>query len=62
MTENEIGQSVIAAIGLLVNEEEITLCWFFKTFKKKIPNFDQNSGICNGQRHERKKCNKASIF
>jgi len=34
MTEDGNGQSEIAAIGLLVNEEEQTLRWFFETFKK----------------------------
>ncbi|XP_003245327.1 uncharacterized protein LOC100571585 isoform X2 [Acyrthosiphon pisum] len=37
MTEDGNGQSEIAAIGLLVNEEEVTLRWFFETFKKKNP-------------------------
>ncbi|CAH1738143.1 unnamed protein product [Aphis gossypii] len=37
MTEDGNGQSEIAAIGLLVNEEEITLRWFFETFKKYNP-------------------------
>lgn len=32
MTEDGNGQSEIAAIDLLVNEEEITLHWFFETF------------------------------
>lgn len=29
--------SEIAAIALLVNEEEISLHWFFETFKKNNP-------------------------
>jgi len=37
MTEDGNGQSEVAAIGLLVNEEEITLRWFFETFKKNNP-------------------------
>ncbi|KAL5239021.1 hypothetical protein ACI65C_006431 [Semiaphis heraclei] len=37
MTEDGNGQSEIAAIGLLVNEEEITLRWFFETLKKYNP-------------------------
>ncbi|CAI6358456.1 unnamed protein product [Macrosiphum euphorbiae] len=37
MTEDGNGQSEIAAIGLLVNEEESTLRWFFETFKKNNP-------------------------
>jgi len=37
MIEDGNGQSEIAAIGLLVNEEEITLRWFFETFKKTNP-------------------------
>lgn len=37
MTEDGNGQSEIAAIGLLVNEEELTLRWFFEIFKKNNP-------------------------
>ncbi|KAF0704891.1 zinc finger SWIM domain-containing protein 3-like, partial [Aphis craccivora] len=37
MIEDSNGQSEIAAIGLLVNEEEVTLRWFFETFKKNNP-------------------------
>jgi len=37
MIEDGNGQSEIAAIGLLVNEEEVTLRWFFETFKKNNP-------------------------
>ncbi|KAE9535724.1 hypothetical protein AGLY_007625 [Aphis glycines] len=37
ITEDGNRQSEKAAIGLLVNEEEITLRWFFKTFLKKNP-------------------------
>lgn len=36
MTEDENGQSEIAAIGLLVNEEEQTLRWFFESLKNLI--------------------------
>lgn len=60
MTEDGNGQSEIATIGLLVNEEEQTLRWFFETFKKHNP-ISVNTQVYITDRHERKKSNEASL-
>jgi len=37
LVEDGNGQSEVAALGLLVNEEKETLAWFFKKFKELNP-------------------------
>lgn len=37
LIEDGNGQSEIAALGLLVNEQKATLSWFFKKFKEHNP-------------------------
>jgi len=34
MVEDGNGESEVAALGLMINEEKDTLRWFFETFKK----------------------------
>lgn len=44
LVEDGNGQSEIAALGLLVNEEKETLSWFFKKFKEHNP-ASVNTGV-----------------
>jgi len=59
MSKDGNEQSEIAEIGLLINEKEITLRWFFETFKK-ITQF-RSKLMYMLQRYEGKKCDKASL-